>query len=58
MNILNKEPLDANKHYSFQTLMTYDKQDIIEYAHKMEEKCYELEVLLDEQFKRNEIKNG
>lgn len=50
------EELDVNKHYSFTTLMQYQKQDIIEYAHEMEEKYCEVLDCIDKLLERNEIK--
>lgn len=50
------EELDVNRHYSFATLMQYQKQDIIEYAHSMEEKYCEALDYIDKLLERNEIK--
>ena len=50
------EELDVNKHYSFATLMQYQKQDIIDYAHKMEDKYCEALDCIDKLLEKNEIK--
>lgn len=46
------EELDVNKHYSFATLMQYQKQDIIDYAHKMEDKYCEALDCIDKCLKK------
>lgn len=49
------EELDVNKHYSFATLMQYQKQDIIDYCHEMEQRLFQAMLIIDKLIERKEL---
>lgn len=47
--------LVPNKHYKKEVLMMCDKQDIIDYCHKMEQRLFQAMLIIDKLIERKEL---
>lgn len=47
--------LIPNKHYKKEVLMMCDKQDIIDYAHELEQRLFQAMLIIDKLIERKEL---